>query len=197
MYSKIILVVVAYIIGSIPFGVLVAKAKGIDLKSAGSKNIGATNVLRTVGKLPALITLLGDSLKGTLVVLLCRTIGGGELWEGITGISVILGHMYSMFLSFRGGKGIATGFGVLAIYSPIEMGIVLIIWIATAVYTRYSSLAGIISYSALPLIFVLSSASKIKITFAILIALLIIVKHIANIKRLIKGTESKIGEKNI
>ncbi|MBI4654872.1 MAG: glycerol-3-phosphate 1-O-acyltransferase PlsY [Nitrospirae bacterium] len=194
MYFKIFFVMAAYLIGSIPFGVLVSKIKGVDLKSVGSRNIGATNVLRTVGKFPALITLLGDSLKGTVVILIYRMMDGGELWESVTGISVILGHIYSIFLSFRGGKGVATGFGVLAIYSPVEAVVVIIIWLVTAFYTRYSSLAAVISYTALPIIFLLSDASYVKMVFAIVVSLLIILQHRANIKRLLDGTESKIAD---
>lgn len=194
MHFKIFFVLTAYIIGSIPFGVLVSKIKGVDLKSVGSRNIGATNVLRTVGKLPALITLLGDSLKGTVVILIYRMMDGGEPWESVIGISVILGHIYSIFLSLRGGKGVATGFGVLAIYSPVEAVVVIIIWLVTALYTRYSSLAAVISYTALPIIFLLSDVSDVKMVFAIVFSLLIILQHRANIKRLLDGTESKIAD---
>lgn len=190
-----LLIPTAYIIGSIPFGVLVAKARGIDLQKAGSRNIGTTNVLRTVGKGPAGITLLGDSLKGIVAVMLCRVVIGGELWEGIVGISAILGHMYSIFLSFRGGKGVATSFGVLAVYSPASALISIIIWVLTSLYTRYSSLAAIIAFISLPLVFVLLGASKVKISFAIVLTFLIILKHKDNIKRLFEGTETKIGEK--
>lgn len=193
-YRIIFLIVIAYLVGSIPFGVLVTKAKGIDLKSAGSRNIGATNVLRTAGKLPALITLLGDFLKGAVAIVLCRAVLEGELWEAITGISVVLGHIYPIFLSFKGGKGVATGFGVLAVYSPLELVIILIIWLATALWTRYSSLAAILSYGALPIVSLLLNAAGIKLTFAIVITYLIILNHRDNIKRLLKGRESKIAE---
>ncbi len=189
-----LLIPTAYIVGGIPFGVLVAKARGIDLKKVGSRNIGATNVLRTTGKGPAVITLLGDSLKGVAAVMLCRVVIGGELWEGIIGITVILGHMYSIFLSFRGGKGVATGFGVLAVYSPASTLILIIIWILTALYTKYSSLAAITAFFSLPMGFVLFGASRIKIFFAIVLTFLIILKHRDNIKRLFEGTEIKIGE---
>ncbi|MBI4687904.1 MAG: glycerol-3-phosphate 1-O-acyltransferase PlsY [Nitrospirae bacterium] len=195
MVYKIFFVVTAYFIGSIPFGVLVAKTKGIDLRSVGSRNIGATNVLRSLGKLPAIITLLGDSLKGALVVLLCRLTIGDEFWEGLTGVSAILGHIYSMFLSFKGGKGVATGFGVLLVYSPLETLIAMGVWIATVLYSRYSSLGAVISYAALPLVFILSGADKTKTIFAAAISVLIILKHRENIKRLLEGTESRIGEK--
>ncbi|MBI5049521.1 MAG: glycerol-3-phosphate 1-O-acyltransferase PlsY, partial [Nitrospirae bacterium] len=192
MFSEIFFVLIAYVIGSIPFGILVAKSKNVDLKSAGSRNIGATNVLRTVGKLPALITLLGDSLKGAAAVLLCRVFAGGELWEGIAGIAAIAGHIYPVFLSFKGGKGVATGFGVLIAYSPLSAFITLLIWISVALITKYSSLAAIVAVSALPITFAMLDFSMIKIFFGVLLAMLIVFRHKENIKRLIEGKESKI-----
>jgi len=195
MDFKYFLIPIAYIIGSIPFGVLIAKAKGIDLQSIGSRNIGATNVLRAVGKGAAVVTLLGDFLKGTIAVMLARVTVGGDFWEGIIGITAVLGHIYSIFLSFRGGKGVATGLGVLAVYSPLPALIAIIIWVLTAISTRYSSLASITAFISLPLIFFLFGASMIKIFFAMAITFLIILKHKDNIKRLIEGTETRIGEK--
>lgn len=195
LFLPYLLIPTAYIIGSFPFGVLVAKARGIDLRKAGSGNIGATNVLRTTGKWPAVITLVGDFLKGAAAVMICRVIIGGELWEGITGITVILGHMYSIFLVFRGGKGVATGFGVLTVYSPVSAVIAVIIWFLTVIYSKYSSLAAITSFISLPVVFILSGVSRIKIFFALLVAFLIILKHRENIMRLIEGTETKIGHK--
>lgn len=205
-----LLIPVGFIIGSIPFGVLVTKNKGVDLRTTGSKNIGATNVLRTAGKLPALITLMGDAVKGALPVILCnyiivnisQTADNAEListakdfWGGLAGLSAIAGHIFSIFLSFKGGKGVATGFGVLIAYSPVSAIITLFIWIAVAAITRYSSLAAIAAVGALPITFALLDYSKIKIVFAILFAILIISKHKENIKRLIEGKESKIGNK--
>ncbi len=183
----------AYIMGSIPFGILVAKAKGIDLQKTGSGNIGATNVMRTVGKWPALLTLLGDSLKGAAAVMLCRIITGGELGESITGITVVLGHMYPVFLGFRGGKGVATGLGVLAVYSPVSAIILVAVWIVTFFLKKYSSLAALTAFTLLPVVFALSGAGVQKIFFAIVLAFLIILKHRENIERLINGTEPKIG----
>lgn len=192
---QIYLIPVAYIIGSVPFGILVAKQKGVDLQNVGSKNIGATNVLRSVGKGPAVITLLGDSLKGAGAVLLGRVMIGGEFWEGVMGIMVVLGHLFSIFLSFRGGKGVATGFGVLVVYSPLTALIAIIIWFLTAFFTRYSALAAITAFLSLPVLFALFDATRIKISFAILITFLIILRHRENIKNLIHGTEDKIGDK--
>lgn len=189
------LIFFAYLLGSIPFGVLIAKAKGVNLQNAGSKNIGATNVLRTVSKGAALLTLAGDLLKGAAAVILITLVIKGELWKSIIGITVVLGHMYPVFLSFKGGKGVATGFGVLAVYSPLSALIMFVIWILTAFYTKYSSLAAITAFISLPLIFAFLEPSGVKISFALILAVLIILRHKTNIKRLIEGTETKIGDK--
>ena len=194
-FSLYLVIPAAFIIGSIPFGVLITRTKGIDLQKAGSGNIGATNVLRTAGKIPALITLLGDALKGAAAVLLCRLLAGGEFPEGLAGITVVLGHMYSIFLSFKGGKGVATGFGVMAVYGPMPAFISFIVWLLTALSTRYSSVAAITAFLSLPVFFALLGNSMVKIFFAIVLGFLIILKHKQNIKRLIEGTETKIGEK--
>lgn len=199
-----LLIPAAYLIGSIPFGLLIGKRMGIDLRVSGSKNIGATNVLRTAGKGPALLTLLFDSLKGAIPLLIFRaalgnTASGAEFWEGVIGLTAVTGHIFPVFLSFKGGKGVATGLGVIAVYSPAPAAVVLLIWISVAALTKRSSLAAISAVISLPFIYLcsylLSGGSFIKIFFGILLAILIILKHKQNIKRLINGTESKIGEK--
>ncbi len=197
LFLLYLLIPASYIIGSVPFGILVAKFKGVDLQEVGSRNIGATNVLRTAGKLPALITLLGDSLKGAVPLILCRFVSGGEIWESILGVAVVLGHMHSIFLSFKGGKGVATGLGVLAVYSPVPAILLIIIWGLTMFFTKYSSLSAITAFISLPVIFILFGASEIKIFFAIILAFLIILRHRDNIKRLLDGTEQKIGRNKV
>lgn len=201
LYPAIYLLVpAAYLIGSIPFGLLIGKRMGIDLRASGSKNIGATNVLRTAGKVPALLTLLGDSLKGAIPILIFRaahgnSAAGAELWEGFIGLTAVIGHIFPVFLSFKGGKGVATGFGVIAVYSPLPAVVVLLIWISVAALTRHSSLAAISAVLSLPFIYLLSGGSFVKIFFGILLAILIVLKHKQNIKNLINGTESRIGAK--
>lgn len=189
------LILVAYILGSVPFGVLVARSKGIDIQKVGSGNIGATNVLRTLGKVPALITLVGDTFKGVAAIVMSRLFAGGDFIEGIAGVAVVFGHMYSIFLSFRGGKGVATGFGVFAVYSPVSALVSITVWILTALFLRYSSLAAITAFFSLPIVLAASGASGVKIFFAIVIAFLIILRHKQNIQRLVKGQETRIGEK--
>jgi len=209
-YPLLYLIIPAgFIIGSIPFGILATKNKGVDLRTTGSRNIGATNVLRAAGKLPALLTLVGDVLKGIVPVMICNYIithiaadaelisAAKDFWGGVAGLSAIAGHIFSIFLSFKGGKGVATGLGVLIAYSPVTAGITLFIWIAVAVVTRYSSLAAIAAVALLPVTFAFSDFSWNKILFSVLFAILIISRHKENIKRLIDGRESKIGKKGV
>jgi len=195
MTINIILLIAAFVLGSIPFGIITAKVKGIDLKKVGSGNIGATNVLRSLGRWPAVITLLGDILKGTLAVAIGKYSGVEPLYEGLIGIAAILGHNFSIFLGFKGGKGVATSLGVLLIYTPHVALITLIVWIGVVLFTKYSSLGAIVSFALLPLnIMLFDFQDKTKIIISILISLFIIVRHKDNIKRLMKGTERKIGQ---
>lgn len=193
-----LLIIISFIIGSIPFGVIIAKVRGVDLKKTGSGNIGATNVLRAMGKSSAVITLLGDMLKGTAAVAIGNYLSVGPVYEGLLGLSAILGHNFSLFLGFRGGKGVATSIGVLLIYSPKIAILTLIMWLVMVLVTRYSSLGAIVSFGLLPLnIYLLEDpqVKAIKLLITAMITLLILVRHIENIGRLIKGTERKIGER--
>ncbi len=194
MLKITLLIICAFIMGSIPVGMLVAKAKGVDLKKVGSGNIGATNVLRSLGKGPAALTLLGDMLKGTLAVALGRYFGLGTFYEGIIGLSAILGHNFSVFLGFRGGKGVATSLGVFILYSPRTALITFVIWMAVVITTKYSSLGALISFGLLPLNIILFD-SKDKLPVALLVTLFILIRHTDNIQRLMKGTERRIGER--
>jgi glycerol-3-phosphate acyltransferase PlsY len=205
-----LLIPAAFLLGSIPFGIIFTKGSGVDIRSVGSRNIGATNVLRSAGKVPAILTLLGDILKGSLAVILCRIVlmkvvqpgaetgipvGTEDLWLGIISLTAVLGHMLSVFLKFRGGKGVATGFGVMMVYSPPVAGLMLLVWIAAAVSFKYSALSALISVSLMPFLLFLFGASSIKIVFGVLLALIIIYKHKTNIRALLDGTEEKIGDK--
>jgi len=192
--ERIVLLFVSFILGSIPFGIIIARAKGVDLKQVGSGNIGATNVLRSLGKLPAVLTLLGDVLKGTLAVAIGRYFGVGPVYEGLAGVSAILGHNFSLFLGFRGGKGVATSLGVLSIFSPQAALFTFIIWLMVVIFTKYSSLAALVSFGLLP-VNILLFDSKEKLLNAILITILIFIRHMDNIQRLINGTERKIGQR--
>lgn len=189
------LIIFAFLLGSIPIGVILARMKGVDLKKVGSGNIGATNVLRSIGRYPAILTLIGDMLKGTLAAVMGWYFDVGILYEGIIGLFAILGHNFSIFLGFKGGKGVATSIGVLLFYSPYPALITCIIWLVVVIRTKYSSLGALISFGLLPLIIYIIDFSKEKLFVAFLITVFIVIRHKNNIQRLMKGTERKIGQR--
>ncbi len=190
-----IVFIAAYFIGSIPTGLLIARSRGVDLRSVGSGNIGATNVLRALGKEAAILTLLGDMAKGAIAVAIARAAGTGLLLEGLAGVTAILGHNFSVFLRFRGGKGVATSLGVLAVLSPPVTLFTVTLWLVTVKWSRISSLAALVSFGLLPFSFYMIDYSREKMAIAAAITVLVFLRHIPNIRRLIQGTESRIGEK--
>lgn len=186
----------SFVLGSIPVGQIIARIKGLDLRKAGSGNIGATNALRVMGKTPAILTMLGDVIKGVAAVAEAgHFFSGDPAMVGITGLSVIAGHIFSIFLGFKGGKGVATGFGVILVYSPKVALITLLIWLATAFITRYSSLGAIVAVVLLPVNLYLFDFNREKLIISIMITVLLMIRHFDNIGRLLKGTESRIGGK--
>lgn len=194
MVTALLLIIFAYLIGSIPFGVIFAKARGVDLRKAGSGNIGATNALRAAGKLPAALTLLGDLLKGTAAVALGKAFGLGAIGQGLVGLGAVAGHDFSIFLGLKGGKGVATSLGVLLIYSPLAGILTVIIWLMAAFATRYSSLGAIVSFAFLPVAILLVDFSPEKTAVAVAMSMLLIWRHSDNIRRLRAGSERRIGE---
>jgi glycerol-3-phosphate acyltransferase PlsY len=199
-----------YLLGSIPFGLLLTKAAGAgDLRSIGSGNIGATNVLRTGRKGLAAATLLLDALKGTVAVLIVYDIalryGGDNAFDHrhlhdavqysyIAGLGAFLGHVYPAWLRFLGGKGVATFIGVLiGVNWPVAV-LFGIIWLAVAVFTRYSSLAALCATVGVVLFYLVTGWTGLP--FILVIAVLLILKHHANIRRLLDGQESKIGARS-
>ncbi|MFO0754184.1 MAG: glycerol-3-phosphate 1-O-acyltransferase PlsY [Thermodesulfovibrionales bacterium] len=209
----LLLVYTAFLIGSIPTGLLLARGKGVDLKKVGSGNIGATNVMRAMGKGAALLTLIGDMAKGALPLLLFRallhagftirfpgflaalSIDPRVAAEGLLGLSAILGHIFSIFLKGKGGKGVATSLGVLLVFSPFVALFSIAIWLLTAKATRYSSLSALAAFGLLPFSFLALDPSPEKIATGAAITVVIFLKHRENIRRLLAGTESKIGQK--
>ena len=188
----------AYLIGAIPFGLVMARLFRLgDIRTIGSGNIGATNVLRTGNKIAAALTLLLDSGKGLVVVIIARTLSGEDNVIAVAGLCSIIGHCYPVWLGFRGGKGVATGLGVFLGFNPFIGIIVCLVWLATALGFRFSSLAAMISYLSAPLLFgVISPPPLPVLTVAIsgLIAILAVWRHRSNIKRLLSGTEPRIGQ---
>jgi len=188
----IIALVVGYAFGSIPFGLLLTKLAGAgDIRSVGSGNIGATNVLRTGRKGLAAGTLLGDMLKGTIAVWLMRWIGGADAGL-IAALGAVLGHVFPVWLQFKGGKGVATYIGVLIAVSWIAALAFGAIWGLVAWITRYSSAAGLTASALTPVVLAFLVNGKAALAFAALTALVWFM-HRANIQRLLAGTEPKIG----
>ena len=205
-FAYIAVAVVSYLLGSIPTGFLVAKGRGIDIRTVGSGNIGATNVFRYLGKPAGVFVLLMDALKGwAAVVGLARLVAlvlypsadaQTREWLGVVaGISAILGHNYTCWLHFKGGKGIATSAGVLAALVPTALIIALGIWGVVCVATRYVSLGSIVAAFSLPFLAWLTGASVTMIWVAGIMGALAIYKHKTNIRRLLNGTENRIGGK--
>ncbi|WP_333816139.1 glycerol-3-phosphate 1-O-acyltransferase PlsY [Tabrizicola sp.] len=187
--------VLGYLLGSIPFGILVTRAMGLgDLRSIGSGNIGATNVLRTGNKRAALATLLLDGGKGALAVLLARWLVGGEDAAQVAGLAAFLGHLYPVWLGFKGGKGVATFLGIfLALNWQVGLGLCLT-WLVTAVVTRYSSVAALIAAASAGL-WILWRTDGSLLVLALILTVLVYVRHSANLARLKAGTEPRIGRK--
>ena len=184
----------AYILGSIPFGLLVAKALGeVDPRTSGSKNIGFTNVLRVCGKKAGLLTLLGDIGKGFLAVSLMQNVGASKAWILLVGLSVILGHIFSVFLAFKGGKGVATALGSVLGIDPFLGACLLGIWIGAVLIFRYSSGGALSAFSGLPILAFFLHQDLPLIFFSLCVLGLIVYCHKDNISRLLKGTEPKIS----
>ncbi|MEW6726365.1 MAG: glycerol-3-phosphate 1-O-acyltransferase PlsY [Bacillota bacterium] len=191
--ETLILVLISYLLGALPFGYLVAKAiRGVDITAHGSGNIGATNVWRVLGPLPGTLVLAADVGKGALAVWLGRVYGAPEV-ELLTGAAAVIGHGWSVFLGFRGGKMIATSGGVLLMLSPLATLGGFIVWAVTLAVSRYVSLASIITAVSIPLWFYYLGFSRDYLIFTSILAAAAIYKHRSNIKRLIHGNEYKFG----
>lgn len=204
MLLKIILLIVGYLLGSLPVGFLLVKyvfARGEDIRTVGSGGIGATNVARRAGWPAGLLTYLFDFGKGALAVLLMRAAAGDSFaWMGATAIAAMVGHVFPLFLGFRGGKGVATGAGAFLMLAPYSVVSALAVWILVTSITRYVSLASITAAAAIPIWTLLfygrlqpsPHLPELLITGSVA-AGLIVFKHAENIKRLLNGTENKIG----
>ncbi|MFZ3064927.1 MAG: glycerol-3-phosphate 1-O-acyltransferase PlsY [Nitrospirota bacterium] len=194
IYIKLALLMLSYLLGSIPFGLVFTRYyAGIDIRTKGSGNIGFTNVLRVVGKKAAFLTLAGDALKGFLPVVAAKLFFDDNNLAAAAGITAVIGHDFPVFLRFKGGKGVATSFGALFGLMPYAGFFTLVIWLTVFYLWKYSSLAAITSYLMLPFIIVFVDFTSTNIAFALCITTLLLIKHIQNIKRLLNGTESKIG----
>jgi len=187
----------SYFLAAVPFGYLIGRLYGVDVRRQGSGNIGAANILRTVGKIPAVLTLLLDAGKGFLPVFLARKfLGLDPAWAVAAGLTAVFGHTFSCFLKFKGGKGVATSFGVLTGLSPLAALCVLVIWLVCFSATRIVSFSSLAAAFCLPfLLWFLAGRQKTYLVFGCLAAGLVFFAHRRNIRRLLSGAEPKIGAK--
>jgi len=191
-----LLVVGSYLLGSIPFGVLLARARGVDITAVGSKNIGATNVARNLGKKLGLVVLLLDALKGALPVLAARgLIDAGQadpLALTAAGIAAALGHCFPVWLRFRGGKGVATALGIMVVIAPLQAALAVALFIGLYAGFRVASIGSLAAAAAFPFALWAWSFPAPELALAVLLAIVIWFKHRDNIRRLVRGDENRV-----
>jgi glycerol-3-phosphate acyltransferase PlsY len=194
---KIAALLAGYLLGSLPFGLWISRARGVDILAVGSGNPGMTNVWRALGWKPGLTVALLDTLKGLLAAWAGMLLTGSPLWALLAGIAAVLGHSFSFWIGFRGGKSVLTTFGVFIFLSPLASLGALLIWGFTMALFRYVSLASLCAALALPLLVLVEKGGTSSPVFwaACAIALFIIIRHRANIGRLLRGTEPKFRGK--
>ena len=185
--------------GAIPFGLIIGKVtRGIDIRDFGSGNIGFTNVLRTLGPGPAAAVFFFDTVKGLAAVVLCQQMGMSEYLIVTGGILSIVGHSFSIFLKFQGGKGVATSLGMIIGLNPPIAGIAFVLWLSLVGLTRIISISSIIAAISVPVMMIVWKSPPVPRAYqaiAIVATTLIVVKHRANIKRLFEGTEARVGQR--
>lgn len=190
---QILFPVIGYLLGAIPFGLVIGKLVGADVRKEGSKNIGATNVSRVLGKKLGFLTLVCDCLKSVIPMVLAASIlpegGNKELIVAITGVMAVIGHMFPVYLGFRGGKGVATGLGVFLYLSPVAIAISLLVFVGSVALSGFVSVGSLLASGLIPLWLYFLGASKLTISAAAVVALLIWIKHHENIGRLLRGEE--------
>jgi len=188
---EITFVIASYLLGSVPTGLLLGKALGVDIRTSGSGNIGATNVYRTLGRTVGIMTLLGDCLKGLIPVLAASWLGFPDIWIAAAGAAAFFGHVFSVFLGFKGGKGVATALGVFIGSSPLSVLFAFVLFALVLWKWRYVSLASISAAAVMPVMIAAIDRRPLIVSMTVLIAGLIIWKHRENISRLRAGTENR------
>jgi glycerol-3-phosphate acyltransferase PlsY len=191
--TRIIIPIFAYLLGSIPFGYLIVRGKiGADIRETGSGGTGATNVSRRAGKTAGVLTLLLDAAKGCAAVLIAKALTGDDWVIAAAAIAALVGHIFPVWLGFRGGKGVATGVGIFVVLAPIALLCAGVIFVAIVALTRYVSLGSIVAAVLIPVIVWWQTDLRSLLTAAIVAAALIVFAHRGNIKRLASRTESRI-----
>ena len=188
-------VALAYLVGSVPFAFLLARRRGIDLRRAGSGNVGATNVLRTAGVPVAVLALCLDGVKGALAVLVAERLTTGAGTPVAAGLASVLGHLYPPWLGFRGGKGVATAAGVFAVLAPVAVAIAGGVFVVSVWITRYISVGSLAGAVTLVVAAAASGAPAAAVVGSVVAALIILHRHRANLARLLAGTERRVGQR--
>jgi len=188
---------VAYLIGAIPIGFLIARAFGIgDIRRHGSGTIGATNVLRTGGKTPGILTLVGDVVKGVLAVVVGGAIAAnGPVGSAVAAVAAVVGNCWSVFLGFRGGKGVATGLGTMLRLVPLAVLPSAVVFLAVVATTRFVSLGSLLGAVGVPIVALVLGYPRPSVVAAAIVALIIVARHHQNIARLRSGTENRLGQR--
>jgi glycerol-3-phosphate acyltransferase PlsY len=188
-------VLLAYLVGSVPFAYVLARRRGIDLRRVGSGNVGASNVLRTSGVSSAVVAMCLDGAKGTLAVLVAQRLTMGEATPVAAGIASIIGHIYPVWLRFRGGKGVATAAGVFGVLAPMALAVAGGVFVVAVWITRYISAGSLAAAVSLAIIAATSDAGRAVAIGAAVSAAIIIHRHRANLARLRAGTERRVGQR--
>lgn len=183
--------VLAYLLGSIPFGLLAGRLRGIDIRTVGSRNTGATNVFRTLGRGPGVAVMAADILKGLVAVLVARWLTD-DPWPVVAGVLAVLGHVFPVWLRFRGGKGVAVAAGALLGLMPLVGAGLVVIWLVLVLVTRYVSLASIVAALALVPLALVVGEPRLYVAVGGVMSVLVIYRHRGNVQRLLRGQELRI-----
>lgn len=190
--AAVLMLLFAYLLGSVPTGFLLGSLSGVDVRQAGSGNVGATNVARVVGKRQGLVTLLGDVAKGFIPAFLSLQLGFDPRVSALVGLAAFLGHLYPLFLRFQGGKGVATALGVFLALAPIVAGFLVLVFLLIVIVSRIVALGSLVAAVLTPIVFWFFSGSLSFFGSSFLISLFIIIRHRENIQRLIAGVEPRV-----
>ena len=193
---EILLILFGYLLGSVPVGFILGLRSGVDVRETGSGNVGATNVARVVGKRQGILTLIADAAKGFLPVILAMQLGASLGVTISVGMGAFVGHLYPIFLRFKGGKGVATALGVFLALAPMATLVLVALFALTVLTSRIVSLSSILSAVAAPVVFWLFSYPPLVVSMAAFIALAITWRHQSNIRRMMNGSEPRFGSTN-
>jgi glycerol-3-phosphate acyltransferase PlsY len=193
--EEVVAVFVAYMVGSVPFAFLLARRRGVDLRIVGSGNVGASNVLRTSGVTAAVMALCLDGAKGAFAVVVAQRLTVGDATPVAAGLASIIGHLYPVWLRFRGGKGVATAAGVFAVLAPLAAAVASVVFVAAVWLTRYISAGSLAAALALPVVAAATDVGPAVVLGSLVAACIILHRHRANFARLLAGTERRVGQR--